>query len=41
MAEFEITIDSKLIQDLFLNDRGIEELAEVVLNQVLESVQSS
>src|SRR5690554_2585399 len=37
MAEFEITIDSKLIQDLFLNDRGIEELAEVVLNQVLES----
>ena len=37
MAEFEIAIDSKLIQDLFLNDRGIEELAEVVLNQVLES----
>lgn len=37
MAEFEVTIDSELIQDLFLNDRGLEKLAEVVLNQLLES----
>lgn len=37
MAEFEITIDSELIQGLLFNDRGTEELLEAVLNQVLES----
>ena len=37
MAHLQVTIDTDKLKDLFASDEGMAELAEEVLNQVLEA----
>lgn len=40
MSEYEITVDSELIQDLFSEENALKSLLEDVLNQILEAQQT-
>jgi len=40
MSEYEITVDSELIQDLFSDENALKSLLEDVLNQILEAQQT-